>query len=442
MTGLAIGFMGSTSQLDWFQLQGAGMLAGMLGCEWNMRSGGSERSPETALVSLRGSLMELRAVTDQLEALRSAASRRPGFCLRVWSETRQSYLFSRLAEFNWRILPAHVPSVEGGSIKLELTWERDDVFQGEEIALPLSNTSGAGLTSGLTLYNHDDGSLGHDNWFDVNLQAVGNFWQLPLRLEITNTTTGEPLADFWLGSMALPASGSLPNLVFEAEDGVGGVVLTNAGCSSGRYCRYDWTGSGWHSLESWAISALDVSRLQGVGLLPLLRFFSAPAEAGFSLRWEMLVDGNPVWLGPASDLDLGQASLRMEPLSIPWGDLPLRSFAMGHRLVLQAFHIGTGAHRLELDDFLLLPQQTFGAYHAVGVLKQNASLIDDASRQAVWSESGGLELTTHLRVGPGHRLQPGSIQRFYCFQRELNRAAPITRTVRVRAWYRPGWRLP
>lgn len=442
MAGLALGFMDSTSELDWFQLQGAGMLAGMLGSEWKMQSGGGERSSETALVSLRGSLLELRAVTEQLESLRSAAYLRPGFCLRVWSETRQAYLVSRLTQFEWRILPAHVPSVEGGSFKLELKWERDDFFQGDEIALPLSNTSGSGITSGLTLYNHDDAALGHDNWFDVNLQAVGNSWQLPLRLEITNTTSGEPLADIWLGSMTLPESGSLPNLVFEAEDGVGGVVLTDASCSSGRYCRYDWSGSGWNSLASWTISALDVSRLQGFGLLPLLRFFTTPSEGGIKLRWELQVDGSPVWLGPAIDLELGQASLRMEPLSIPWGDLPLRSFAMGHQLVLQAFHIDIGAHRLELDDFVLLPQQTFGAYHAVGALKQNASLIDDGSRQAVWSESGGLELATHLRVGIGHHLQPGSLQRFYCFQREADQAAPITRTIKVRAWYRPGWRLP
>ncbi len=115
---------------------------------------------------------------------------------------------------------------------------------------------------------------------------------------------------------------------------------------------------------------------------------------------------------------------------------------MGHQLVLQAFHVGSGAHWLELDDFLFLPQQTFGAYHAISSLKQNASLIDDQMRQAVWSESGGLALTTHLRVGAGHHLQSGSLQRFYCFQREANGAAPISRTVSVKAWYRPGWRLP
>ena len=97
---------------------------------------------------------------------------------------------------------------------------------------------------------------------------------------------------------------------------------------------------------------------------------------------------------------------------------------------------------MELDDFLLLPQQTFGAYHAIGALKQNATLVDDQMRQAVWSESGGLELTTHLRVGSGHHLQSGILQRFYCFQNEASGAAPITRTLSVKAWYRPAWRLP
>ena len=442
MTALAIGFMNSSSGLSWLELQDAGMLPGMLGSDWQMRSGSEAKLEETAVISLRGSLVELQAVTDRLEALRSSAAGRPDLCLRVWSETRQSYLYSPLTKFNWQILPVHPRSAEAGSFSLELNWERENFFYGDELPVPLSNTSGSGLVSGITLYNHDDAAIGHDNWFEVNLQAIANLWQLPLRVEVKNTTSGEPLADFWLGSMCLPDSGVLPNLVFEAESGLGGTVLTDASASSGAYCRYDWSGSGWHSLASWTISVLDVTRLQGIGLLPLLRFFNTPVEADFRLRWELLVDGVPVWLGPASELELGQASLRMEPLHIPLADLPLGSFAMGHQLVLQAFHVGSGVHRLELDDFLFLPQQTFGAYHAISSLKQNASLIDDQMRQVVWSESGGLALTTHLRVGAGHHLQSGSLQRFYCFQREANGAAPISRTVSVKAWYRPGWRLP
>jgi hypothetical protein len=97
--------------------------------------------------------------------------------------------------------------------------------------------------------------------------------------------------------------------------------------------------------------------LQGIGLLPLLRFFNTPVEADLRLRWELLVDEVPVWLGPASELELGQASLRMEPLHIPLADLPLGSFAMGHKLVLQAFHVGSGAHWLELDDFCSYPNK-------------------------------------------------------------------------------------
>ena len=418
------------------------MQSGMLGCVWNMRVGSETRSAETAIISVRGSLLELQALTSRLEALRSAATRRQGFCLRVWSQIRQSYLFSPLWNFGWQILPGHLPATEGGSFRIDLKWDRDNLFYGNEVALPLSNSSGVSVTNGLTLFNHDDPNLGHDNWFEVNLLEIGNHWQLPLRVELKNTTIGEPLADFWLGSMALPESGTLPSLAFEAENGTGGATLTDASASSGKYCRYDWSGSGWHDLASWTISAVDGTRLKGFGLLPLLRFFSMPSEANLKLRWELRVEGNSVWLGPAADLELGQASLRMAPLSIPWGDLPSRSFAAGHTLVLQAFHIGTGAHRLELDDFLLLPQQTFGAYHAVSALKQNASLFDDQMRQAVWSESGGLELSTHLRVGSGHHLQPGSLQRFYCFQREASGSAPITRTLSVKAFYRPAWRLP
>ncbi|HPR35458.1 MAG TPA: hypothetical protein PKY64_07270 [Anaerolineaceae bacterium] len=441
-TSLALGFLSNASSLSWFELQGAAMLPGMLGCEWEMRTGPGERVLETATVSIRGSLQELQAVTEGFESLRLGAKRKGDLCLRIWSETRDCFLYSLLHQFDWQILPAHLLSKEGGSFSLKLNWERDNIFYGDEVSLPLSNTSGSGITNGLTIYNHDDASVGHDNWFEVNLLSIGNLLELPMRLELKNSTSGEPLADFWLGSICLPGSGNLPNLVFEAENGVGGSVLADASASSGNYSRYDWSGSGWHSLASWTISSLDVTRMNGIGLLPLLRFFGTPGEANLKLRWQLLVDGVPVWVGPATDLEFGQSSLRMEPLLIPWSDLPLRSLALGQQLMLEAFHIGTGAHRVQLDDFLLLPQQTFGAYHAISSLKQDVSLIDDPLRQAVWSESGGLELTTHLRVGSGHRLQPGTLQRFYCFQTEATGVAPIARTLSVRAWYRPAWRLP
>lgn len=442
MSTLALGFMDDTSGLDWFELEGAGMLPGMLGCSYQMQIGSGEKVSESAVISLRGSRNELQAVVDRVETLRSTAAREPGYCLRIWSETQGCFLMSPLAGFRWRGLPSHLPSADGGSFSLELSWERDAFFYGEELPVPLSNTSASGITSGLTLYNHDDAHVGHDNWFEINTQSIGNLWQLPLRLEIKNTTTGEPLADFWLGSMSLPGSGTMPALSFEAENGSGGSSVADAGASGGKYCRYDWTGSGWQTLANWTVPTLDLSRLQGFTLLPLLRFFGTPDEANLRLRWQVSVDGAPVWVGPASGVDEGKASLRMEPLSLPWGELPLRGFAKAQQLSLQAFHPDSGAHRLHLDNFLLLPQQTFGAYRAIGKLKQNASLIDDQSRGAVWSESGGQELQTHVRVGAGHYLLPGALQRFYCFLSEENGAAPITRTVSIRGWYRGAWRMP
>lgn len=274
------------------------MLPGMLGCEWEMRTGPGEMVSETAFVSARGSLQELQAVTEGFESLRLGAKRKGDLCLRIWSETRDCFLYSLLHQFDWQILPDHLLSKEGGSFSLKLNWERDNIFYGDEVSLPLSNTSGSGITNGLTIYNHDDASVGHDNWFDVNLLAIGNLLELPLRLELKNSTSGEPLADFWLGSMCLPGSGNLPNLVFEAENGVGGSVLADASASSGNYSRYDWSGSGWHSLASWTISSLDVTRMNAIGLLPLLRFLVLPVKQTSSCAC------NCSWMGCQSGLDL------------------------------------------------------------------------------------------------------------------------------------------
>ncbi|MEN6530857.1 MAG: hypothetical protein ABFD17_03615, partial [Anaerolineaceae bacterium] len=72
---MSLGFLSNTSGLTWFELQGAGMLPGMLGCEWEMQTSSGERVAEKAIVSLRGSLQELKAVTEGFESLRSGAKR-------------------------------------------------------------------------------------------------------------------------------------------------------------------------------------------------------------------------------------------------------------------------------------------------------------------------------------------------------------------------------
>ena len=86
-TPLSLGFLSNTSGLAWFELQGAGMLPGMLGCEWEMQTGSGERVAEKAIVSLRGSLQELKAVTEGFESLRSHHSFSVRYNLLVWERS-------------------------------------------------------------------------------------------------------------------------------------------------------------------------------------------------------------------------------------------------------------------------------------------------------------------------------------------------------------------
>jgi len=439
MTNLAIGRLDLPDELAWLNLTGNASLQGLIGSEYDFQPSEEETTKETIKIRLRGSLVQLRLWLDYLENYQRLV---PEVFLRIWKDNQDGYAYARLRKLGIQTQSGHLASLEKGSLEIKLNIERDTLFFGEEFPLPLSNGSGIRIINGLTLFNHDDVGLGHDNWFRIDAPELGLKSPPLLRFQIENNFSGSTLADFYLGSLPYAVGEVQAKLSFEAEDGGFGTAVGNVQASGGKYAQLRWSGNDWQSLGCWTLGPMLVSQINGGTVLPILRFFDPPSSSTLQLRFVVKQQGKVVFEGAPSQAEFGKSFAILDPLRLPLGELPLRSYALHHQLLLQAKQSDLGEHVLEWDDFLLLPQSGFLGFHALSGLTNGQKLIVDEMSGKSWSVTDSFEFKSHNRIGSGISLQAKTPQIFYCFQSDAEGEAMIERTVSVRAWGRKQWRLP
>jgi hypothetical protein len=439
MTNLAIGRLDWPDEGAWLRLSGVSNLPGLISSDYDFQLSEEERTKETIKIRLRGSLEQLRLWLDHLENFQRLV---PEVFLRIWKDDQEGYVYARLRQLGLQTQSGHLASLEKGSLEVKLNIERDTLFFGEEFPLPLSNGSGSNQISGLTLFNHDDEGLGHDNWFRIDIPELALKGPILTRFQIENNFSGSALADFFLGSLPYAAGELQPTLSFEAENGGLGTVIGNTSASGGKYAQLRWSGKDWQSLGSWTLGPMLVSQINGGTVLPIVRFFNPVASSALQLRFVVKQQGMLVFEGAAAQAGPGKGFAVLDPLRLPLGELPLRNYALQHQLLLQAMQSDSGEHVVEWDDFLLLPQAGFLGFHALSGLTRGQKLIVDEVSGKSWSSQDGLEFKSHNQIGSGIRLQAKTPQIFYCFQSDPEGDAPIERTVSVRAWGRKQWRLP
>lgn len=438
MTSLAIGRLDLPDEYAWLRLSGASSLPGLISSEYDFQPSEEETTKETITLRLRGSMTRLRQWLDQLEYFQRLV---PEVFLRVWIDDQEGYAYVRLRQLSLQTQSGHLAAFEKGSLEIKLNIERDTLFFGEEFPLPLSNGSGSRIINGLTLFNHDDEGLGHDNWFRFDAQELALKGPLLTRFQLENNFDGLALADFWLGGLAYDVGEPLPKLSFEAEDGGMGTAIGNGSASGSKYVQLRWSGNAWQSMGSWTLGPILVSQINSETVLPILRFFNPPASSALQFRFVVLQQGKVVFEGAPTQFTPGKGFAILDPLRLPLGELPRRSYALHHQILLQAKQNDLGEHILEWDDFLLLPQKPFLGFHALSGLSNGQKLIVDEMSGKSWSENDSLEFKSHNRIGSGLSLHAGLPQLFYCFQSDPEGKSPIERTVSVRAWGRKQWRL-
>ena len=440
MITLAIGDTRHNPDYAWLNLAGTSLPTGLVGAIYDPRTGDGRTVEERITLVLKGTPAQIAAVMLRLEEKVALANRYTAegvgvaHYLRVSYEPEADYYYTRILQARLEPKPNSLAYTSGGSLGVDLVFTSEDHFDGEPVALPLSNRNGTGVTSGLTVSNHADS--GHDNF--VSIAANDLLTELPasLRLEITNSCATGELKDLWVGSYQYNRLSALPQLAYEGESATGGTDVSDANSSGGAFRRVSWTDAGWNSLLYWTLSATNLSRYQGRAVMPILRLANAHTYDDLQLRLVLKAGNIILYEGATQWVNANLGYLTFPPFRLPPAPLSGVLSAQAQALHLYGHKSNTDSYTLDLDHLQLLPLDAFTHYQGLVNLAQNDTLVDDAFEGLFHGVQGGYELSTHIPIQKGLFIQPEHHAKLVFFQSDDDDAAPIERTLSVRAYYR------
>lgn len=216
---------------------------------------------------------KLRAIENLLYQVQNRAVTRTGRRVYLLFQATDDAEAWRSEILNYSIVTGEDTAFSFSQFLLEmrLVVTRLPYWEGARTQIPLSNGNGTNNTAGLTLYNHNDGTTGHDNYLDIASSVVQGTLPAPIEIRLTNTTGGSRWFYNWYIGNSL--FGTSFNHIVEGETAVPGygTVAASASLSNGNYCTL--TGSGWLVFR-WEIPAAQLDMIAGRYVRILVAFSS------------------------------------------------------------------------------------------------------------------------------------------------------------------------
>jgi hypothetical protein len=327
------------------------------------------------------------------------------------------------------------------AIEVTVAWRRRFFWEGARTALPLTNGNGTDVTAGLTVYNHDDGGTGHDNYVAIDGADVAGVLPTPLELAIENTyNVSARTYNAMVGLNAFSNPGSLSHIL-EAEDAdyvVGGAAAVADGDNSGGYYQpVSWSPSIATNALRWALSTARLNACAGRWFRLWARFHSQPGSGLYLTPKITYPSGSPLTVVSEGQEVLLSSTGYLQDLGTlqlpPW--LPGETGFAAVDLSLYAREDGGGSFNLDyvqltpLDGYRVLVPRGYGAAYG-------ATLVDDGIDGSLYLTFGSTKAGFYIGQGRPIHVWPGRDQRLYVLFTSTS-GAEIARTHQVQAWYRP-----
>lgn len=396
---------------------------------------------ETVDVMIHGaSTSAMQTNVSSLERLLESARRRrmEGYGPRVYLNVQ---LDSDGSAWRSEIFDARLDLVENslavwGNAKMQasLYIERAPYWEGALTQLSLTNGNGTDNTSGLTIYNHNDSGMGHDNWVAIDAAEVTGNLPAPVKLELTNSIgSARAIYQVFAATNAFNTPGSLEHLL-EGEStvtGGGSTTGSDAACSNGSYASQSVSNDG---TMDFTLSSTVMGYCAGYPFHVLVRFFAAPSTlvkaSIVSGTSNILMTGEQVNFLSGSSQDL----VNFGVLYIPPGGYQTSYGA--HKLRLTFRH--SGAQTVQVDYFALFPAYAFRDLLTHGSSLANGDKItDDPIEGQAYTTSSSVNLPEVIQRGSPVMLWPNKAQRIYILWSLFDHTSTISDTMTVKAWYRP-----
>jgi hypothetical protein len=414
-----------------------------LGVTYYPQAGGLDETEvtESAVCVLEGTATAIRAAVNGLQGLLAAAHRRQRRVdARVWVEFRPltSDSWFRAEVFDgtvvWSSNPAkRLLGAAANTVEVAVSFRRANGWDGPETEVELSTSSQGAATGGRSIYNHDDGGTGHDNWVQIAAGQVVGEVPGPCRVQLTNTTGAS--RTFRKMAVAVNALSDPANFVhiLEAESRTsGGTVEADATASGGNVVDLAH-GSTTTTTLVWALSAAQMGRSRGRLFRLLVRMVGMIGTWTVTPEVRAADGGTVLWRGDVVTLpDLYGGMIDLGVLPLPPGGY---SASYGGATLALAF---TGSGLAEVDFLQLTALDGYRVLRAAVACANGDALVDDAGEGQAYLLSGGLVSGYVVGAGAPLLLYPGVVQRLMVLAEDGGSPDPmrIDNAWSVRVWHR------
>lgn len=342
-----------------------------------------------------------------------------------------------IGRVEWSAEPVS-PWLASGAVEVTVLWERRWYWEDSTLrTVALSNGNGSGATSGLTIFNHDDGGAGHDNWVQIASDQISGVapagCQIQLRNEIGATRT---FTKVFLALNALSDPANFVHIIEGESRASGGSIVSDVAYSGGQALSFT-VGSGVTPgtvTFTWTLAASLLQKAAGKAFRVLARF--AGGSGTTTARPEIrAADGVSVlWRGDVVSLP----SLYGGLLDLGMMPLPPGGYATSYGALTLALTL-TGVASRTLDFLQITPMDAFVLLEAAAGCGNAEALVYDSSEHRQYVLSGSVQLPYLAASGGEILLQPGVAQRLIVLQENstgVNRGE-ISDALTVMVRYRP-----
>lgn len=410
------------------------------------KAGRTGNIDDVAKVALGGSVATRRANWTTVNRLFDQARRyaETGMGLRVFVELDAGDGFWR-SELSKGDLLTEKETLDGGlsgtAMLARLEFTRKPYWEGAEAELPLSNANGSG-TGGRTIWNHNDGGTGHNNYLQIAAADVLGDLPAPIRLELTSVAVDglSYQSEFFVYHNVDSNPASLTHIVEGESASSGGSTVSDANSSNGQYQSLSWSVQTETKLAEWTLSTALISACAGGQFALIARLTEGFASSlGLYVRFRLVTGDlyNTIWAG---NLALVDGSL----VVVDTVRLPPYLFNQGSqkpiRLEMYGLRQAAGTHTIKLDFIQLSPINDGGWRRARSIERgvyQTEKFVDDGIDGHVYRvDTGSLKIGEFAAYGDGVKLIPNRLQRLYILSQQGTNMR-IAQTFSARAYYRP-----
>lgn len=327
---------------------------------------------------------------------------------------------------------------------LDLT--RRPYWEGPETPLPLTNGNRSNYTTGIEVYNANDGSGSapnkRNNYVQIAANDVIGSVPAPVKVELKNLSGSATLNSIHLANNVF-ADPTTFNPLLEAEARTsGGSTASNANASGGSQLQLSGYASG--QTVTWTLSSALLQKTQSrwFRLLMSMMLRSATGAQAETVQVRLRDDTGAfvVWgennqevsLPPNNTFlwfaDLGAIPLPPADWDTNWDALQLQL----------TFRLASGTANTYLDCLYLMPTDSYRLLQLRPyALPTNGLVVDNGIDGGAYMEISSLRSPYVQPSGAPLMVWPGRVQRIYVLADRPTGMADITQKWAMKVWYRP-----